>query len=163
SARRFAEYLSLAQVPSLEDSGKASLRTDHSTWVASRDDVFGVLSERAPDDSDDSSDDDQGSTAKVTDHHAMVVGTLRAPWTWESLLVESAVIGGSDRWERRLDGLAAEYDLKLRELTSEEADSPRVHRLERERQNLAHLRGFALPLIKTMSAWPNEDNWGGWL
>jgi ATP-dependent helicase/nuclease subunit B len=161
SAKRFAEYLSLAQVPSLEDSSKASLGTDHSTWVASRDDVFGVLSERAADDSDDTSDDDQGSAA--TDDQAVVAGTLRAPWKWESLLVESAVIGGSDRWERRLDGLAAEYDLKLRELTSEEADSPRIHRLERERQNLAHLRAFALPLIEAMSAWPNEDTWGGWL
>jgi ATP-dependent helicase/nuclease subunit B len=163
SARRFAEYLSLAQVPSLEDSGKASVGTDHSTWVASRDDVFGVLSERAPDDSDDTSDDDQGSAPNATDDQAVVAGTLRAPWKWESLLVESAVIGGGDRWARRLDGLAAEYDLKLRELTSEEADSPRIHRLERERQNLVHLRAFALPLIEAMSAWPNEDNWGGWL
>ena len=50
-----------------------------------------------------------------------MAGTLRAPWKWESLLVESAVIGGSDRWARRLDGLAAEYDLKIRELTSERA------------------------------------------
>src|SRR5499426_93895 len=162
SAKRFAEYLSLAQVPSLEDSGKASVGADHSIWVASRDDVFGVLSERAPDDSDDTSDAEQES-ANITDNQAVVAGTLRAPWKWESLLVESAVIGGSDRWERRLNGLAAEYDLKLRELTSEEADSPRIHRLERERQNLAHLRAFALPLIEAMSAWPNEDTWSGWL
>jgi ATP-dependent helicase/nuclease subunit B len=162
SAKRFAEYLSLAQVPSL-DLGKASVGADHSNWVASRDDVFGVLSERAPDHSDDTSEDDQGSAANAIDDQAVVAGTLRAPWKWESLLVESAVIGGSDRWARRLDGLAAEYDLKLRELTSEEADSPRIHRLERERQNLAHLRAFALPLIEAMSAWRNEDTWGGWL
>src|SRR5215472_15457034 len=162
SAKRFAEYLSLAQVPSLEDSGKGSVGADHSIWVASHDDVFGVLSERAPDDSDDTSDAEQES-ANITDDQAVVAGTLRAPWKWESLLVESAVIGGSDRWERRLNGLAAEYDLKLRELTSEEADSPRIHRLERERQNLAHLRAFALPLIEAMSAWPSEDAWGGWL
>src|SRR5499426_2421278 len=139
SAKRFAEYLSLAQVPSLEDFGKASAGAGHLTWFASRDDVFGILSERAPDDSDDTSDNDQGSAANATDDQAVVAGTLRAPWKWESLLVESAVIGGSDRWERRLNGLAAEYDLKLRELTSEEADSPRIHRLERERQNLVHL------------------------
>ena len=53
SAKRFAEYLSLAQVPSLDGSGKAPVGSGHSTWVASRDDVFGVLSERAPDESDD--------------------------------------------------------------------------------------------------------------
>src|SRR5262249_43038671 len=104
SAKRFAEYLSLAQVPSLEDFGKASAGAGHLTWFASRDDVFGILSERAPDDSDDTSDAEQES-ANITDDQAVVAGTLRAPWKWESLLVESAVIGGSDRWKRRLDGL----------------------------------------------------------
>ncbi|HEY6381845.1 MAG TPA: PD-(D/E)XK nuclease family protein, partial [Pseudolabrys sp.] len=161
SAKRFAEYLSLAQVPSLEDSGKAP--TGNATWVASRDDVFGVLSERAPDESDDNGSDDQVSAANVTGDQAVVAGTLRAPWKWESLLVESAVIGGSDRWARRLDGLAAEYDLKIRELSSDQPDSPRIPHLERERQNLAHLRSFALPLIEAMSAWPNEATWGDWL
>ena len=135
----------------------------HSIWVASRDDVFGVLSERAPDETDDSDDeDDQRSATNINGDQAVVAGTLRAPWKWESLLVESAVIGGSDRWARRLDGLAAEYELKIRELTSEEPDSPRIARLERERQNLAHLRAFALPLIEAMSAWPNEATWGDW-
>ena len=57
----------------------------------------------------------------INGDQAVVAGTLRAPWKWESLLVESAVIGGSDRWARRLDGLAAEYELKIRELTSEQA------------------------------------------
>jgi ATP-dependent helicase/nuclease subunit B len=161
SAKRFAEYLSLAQVPSLEDSGKAP--TGNATWVASRDDVFGVLSERAPDESDDTGSDDPVSAANVTGDQAVVAGTLRAPWKWESLLVESAVIGGSDRWARRLDGLAAEYDLKIRELSSDQPDSPRIPHLERERQNLAHLRGFALPLIEAMSAWPKEATWGDWL
>src|SRR5215468_4957372 len=159
SARRFAEYLSLAQVPSLDDSGKASVGADHSIWVASRDDVFGVLSERAPDDSDDTSDAEQES-ANITDDEAVVAGTLRAPWKWESLLVESAVIGGSDRWARRLNGLAVEYDLKIRELTSDQPDSPRIAGLERERQNLTHLRTFALPLIEEMSAWPEQAPWG---
>src|SRR5215471_5654546 len=162
SAKRFAEYLSLAQVPSLEDSGKASVGADHSIWVASRDDVFGVLSERAPDDSDDTSDAEQES-ANITDDQAVVAGTLRAPWKWESLLVESAVIGGSDRWVRRLNGLATEYELKINELASDEPDSPRIARLERERQNLAHLRNFSMPLIQELSAWPNQVAWGDWL
>ncbi|HEY3154324.1 MAG TPA: PD-(D/E)XK nuclease family protein [Candidatus Binatia bacterium] len=166
SAKRFAEYLSLAQVPSLDDSGKAPVRFGHSTWVASRDDVFGVLSERAPeepDDSDSSGDDDQRSATNINGDQAVVAGTLRAPWKWESLLVESAVIGGSARWARRLNGLAAEYELKIRELTSEQPDSPRIARLERERQNLAYLRGFALPLIEEMSAWPQQAMWGDWI
>ncbi|HEX2494121.1 MAG TPA: PD-(D/E)XK nuclease family protein, partial [Steroidobacter sp.] len=164
SANRFAEYLSLAQVPALDDSGKARAGSGHSTWVASRDDVFGVLSERAPDESNESNgEDDERSASGINSDHAVVAGALRAPWKWESLLVESAVIGGSNRWARRLDGLAAEYELKIRELTSEEPDSPRIARLERERQNLIHLRAFALPLIETMSAWPNDATWGDWI
>ncbi len=164
SAKRFAEYLSLAQVPSLDDSGKASMGSGHSIWVASRDDVFGVLSERAPDETEDSDEsDDQRSATNLSGDEAVVAGTLRAPWKWESLLVESAVIGGSDRWARRLKGLAAEYEIKIRELTSEQPDSPRIARLERERQNLANLRGFALPLIEEMSAWPKEATWGDWI
>jgi ATP-dependent helicase/nuclease subunit B len=166
SAKRFAEYLSLAQVPSLDDSGKAPVSSGNSTWVASRDDVFGVLSERAPeepDDSDSSGDDDQRSATHINGDQAVVAGALRAPWKWESLLVESAVIGGSARWARRLNGLAAEYELKIRELTSEQPDSPRIARLERERQNLAHLSGFALPLVQGMSSWPKQAAWGDWL
>jgi CRISPR/Cas system-associated exonuclease Cas4 (RecB family) len=164
SAKRFAEYLSLAQVPSLEDSSKRPMGSGHSAWVASRDDVFGVLSERTPDEADQSGyEAEEPSAANINGDEAVVAGTLRAPWKWESLLVESAVIGGSDRWVRRLNGLAAEYELKIRELTSEQPDSPRIARLERERQNLAHLRAFALPLIDAMAAWPTQAPWGDWI
>jgi len=164
SAKRFAEYLSLAQVPSLDDSGKAPVARGDSTWLTSRDDVFGVLSERVPDESDSrDTEDEQVSTTNVSGDQAVVAGALRAPWKWESLLVDSAVIGGSERWARRLNGLAAEFDLKIRELTSDEPDSPRIARLERERQNLRHLSAFALPLIAQMSAWPGEAGWGDWI
>ncbi len=164
SAKRFAEYLSLAQIPALDDSGKAPVESGHSTWVASRDDVFGVLSERAPDEPGDGGSDDDGSSASnIHGDQAVVAGSLRAPWKWESLLVESAVIGGSGRWARRLTGLAAEYALKIRELTSDQPDSPRIPHLERERQNLAHLRAFTLPLVEEMSAWPKQATWGDWL
>jgi CRISPR/Cas system-associated exonuclease Cas4 (RecB family) len=163
SAKRFAEYLSLAQVPSLDASGKPP-GGDDSTWVASRDDVFGVLSEAGPEESEDSAGgDEQGKAENTNTDQAVIAGSLRAPWKWESLLVESSVIGGSDRWRRRLDGLAAEYELRIREMASEDPDSPRIARLERERQNLAHLRAFALPLIEEMSAWPKEATWGQWL
>ena len=163
SARRFAEYLSLAQVPSLEDPAEAAAQSARSTSVASRDDVFGVLGERAPEESDDNGDDDQQSAMNIDGDRAVVAGTLRAPWKWENLLVESAVIGGSDRWDRRLKGLAAQYDVKIRELTFAEPDSPRIAWLERERHNLAHLRDFALPLIRQMSAWPKQASWGEWI
>ena len=49
--------------------------------------------------------------ASSTSHVAAVVdGSLRAPWKWEALIVESSVIGGDpQRWRRRLDGLDSEY------------------------------------------------------
>ncbi|HWO43572.1 MAG TPA: PD-(D/E)XK nuclease family protein [Candidatus Eisenbacteria bacterium] len=162
SAKRFAEYLSLAQVPALDDSGQPSTGTGDATWAASRDDVFGVLSERAPEQADATESADEPADGAAGDQ-AVVAGTLRAPWKWESLLVESAVIGGSERWARRLNGLEAEYELKIRELSSEQPDSPRIARLERERQNLAHLRAFALPLIEQIASWPREAKWGEWL
>ena len=165
SAKRFAEYLSLAQVPSLGDSGRVSVQSGDSTWIASRDDVFGVLSEAAPGETDhgDFDDDDPPSPGSADGDRAVMAGSLRAPWKWEKLLVESAVIGGSERWARRLNGLAAEYELKIRELTFEQPDSPRIAHLERERQNLAHLQNFALPIIETMSAWPEPATWGDWI
>ena len=96
-------------------------------------------------------------------------GALRAPWKWEELIVESAVIGGTDRsegkqrWRRRLDGLAAEYRLRLSELEREEVDSPRRAAILRDQRNLRHLREFALPIIDTLGDWPQAATWGEWL
>jgi CRISPR/Cas system-associated exonuclease Cas4 (RecB family) len=92
-----------------------------------------------------------------------MAGTLRAPWKWESLLVESAVIGGTDRWARRLNGLAEQYRLQIRELTEDAPDSSRIPHFQRELQNLEHLRAFALPLVETISEWPDQATWGDWL
>ena len=51
-------------------------------------------------------------------------GQLRAPWRWERLLVEAAVIGGSGRWRRRIQGLGNELRLELADLS--EDDRPRA-------------------------------------
>jgi len=45
----------------------------------------------------------------------------RAPWRWERLLVDAAVIGGRDRWRRRLDGLVREIALRRSELAEDDA------------------------------------------
>lgn len=161
SAKRFAEYLSLGQVPGLDPADRTHRNPPN--WVASGDEIFGVLSERvlAPDEIN--ADESERADAKIDAERAVLAGTLRAPWKWESLLVESAVIGGSERWARRLKGLAAEYELKIRELAADEPDSPRLARLERECQNLAHLQNFSLPVIQELSAWPKQARWGDWL
>ena len=54
-----------------------------------------------------------GTPSRDGDDDAIVEGTLRAPWKWETLIVESAVIGGDPpRWHRRLGGLANEMRLQ---------------------------------------------------
>jgi CRISPR/Cas system-associated exonuclease Cas4 (RecB family) len=159
SAKRFAEYLSLAQVPSpSSDAGNPS----NNVWVASRDEVFGVLSEDSAQPADERVQQDSDNRKSSIENPGNA-GTLQAPWKWESLLVESAVIGGSERWSRRLNGLAEQYRLQIRELTEEDPDSSRIQHFERELQNLEHLRAFALPLIETISEWPDEATWGDWL
>ncbi len=166
SARRFAEYLSLGQVPSLDGSRVDGEAVAADAWVSARDEAFGVLSERAE---AAAAPDGTAETPAADDREAgdpaaaVVSGTLRAPWKWEALLVESAVIGGRERWARRLDGLAEEYRVRIRALRDDEPDSSRIPRLERELQNLDHLRAFALPLMETMGGWPEEGSWGEWL
>ena len=74
----------------------------------------------------------------------VVAGALRAPWRWEKLIVDSAVIGGDpERWRRRLRGLRGEYEEQLREAQREDPESARAGQLERDLTNLAHLTGRA--------------------
>ena len=74
-ASRFAEYLSLGQVPELED------------------------------------------------------GEVRAPSGWERLIVDASVIGGTERWQRRLNGLEAE--LRARYASQPDTDEESRARLRR--------------------------------
>src|SRR4029079_11851898 len=71
-------------------------------------------------------------------------GQLRAPRRWERLLVEAAVIGGRDRWERRLNGLMNELRSKLVELGGE--DEAQVAAIQRTLEELAVFTVYALPL-----------------
>jgi hypothetical protein len=91
----------------------------------------------------------------------VVAGTLRAPWRWERLIVDAAVIGGAGRWRRRLDGLARGVEHELAAL--EDPDDPRRRTLERRRADLSHLRAFALPLLEALDALPEQATWGEWI
>ncbi len=166
SAARFAEYLSLSQVP---DAGSGG------TPVASPppvDDLFSGFTgiEAPPDDPEfplwSATEADEAGSVPAIDHDQspIVDGTLRAPWKWEKLIVESAVIGGDpQRWHRRLSGLAEQYRQQSVEEEREDPDSPRLLRIERDARNLAHLQAFALPVIDTLAAWPAAATWGEWL
>ncbi|HEX2444993.1 MAG TPA: PD-(D/E)XK nuclease family protein [Vicinamibacterales bacterium] len=170
SAKRFAEYLSLGQVPQLDavgasgpgpgDSGSElnAVLSDDEVLTAS---VGGDERLQPPQPGAESGDARPGSPE---DEIAVVDGTLRAPWKWETLIVESSVIGGDpERWRRRLDGLAKQFRIQIRELRTEEPESPRLRRLERDLRNLQHLRRFALPVIERLAAWPTSATWGEWL
>ncbi|MCC7126245.1 MAG: PD-(D/E)XK nuclease family protein [Acidobacteria bacterium] len=155
SARRFAEYLSLAQVPSSPAPADAE-------WSPPTDDVVssGV---RADERAEDPPPLAEAPAAVERDGDRVVAGTLRAPWRWEELLVEAYVIRGLDRWQKRLRGLTHEYDMRIRELRDEDEDSPRIAALERDREELTHLETFALPIVRELDQWREPRPWGEWL
>lgn len=158
SARRFAEYLSLAQVPPLDPAARLT------TFVVPDDELLGIVAEHATEDETPDVPAADPVSDGAGDEVAVVEGSLRAPWKWETLIVESAVIGGDPRrWHRRLDGLAREYRLKIQEESKEDPESPRAKRLERDLRNLGHLRAFALPVIDRLASWPAAGTWGEWL
>ena len=182
SAARFAEYLSLGQVPDPGGSASAGPATadkprnpPYAPYVMPTDEAL-ALSDRVrhtgngldavPGDSDDDLDLAEGSGAIAADLDAPVVaGTLRAPWKWERLLVDAAVIGhDASRWRRRLAGKSAELDAQVREAVREDGeDSGRAQALRQVQDQLKSLEEFALPVIEELAAWPRAGTWGEWL
>jgi ATP-dependent helicase/nuclease subunit B len=150
SARRFAEYLSLGQVP---DPG---MPPPADAFPASSDEVFGALGDRAA-----------GAAAAAesvdAEQHASEPRVFRSPWKWERLLADSRVIAGGDRWARRLNGLIHEGELQRRELARTEPGSPRLDHLTRKIDDVRQLTAFALPIVGLMSAWPVQALWSEWL
>jgi ATP-dependent helicase/nuclease subunit B len=163
SARRFAEYLSLAQVPRLEDRRRPEFVAPDEDELSSG--MRGA--ERSTENeilNPNENDDPPGPLSPLPDDEAIVAGTLRAPWKWETLIVESAVIGGdSRRWHRRLDGLANELRLQRDHVRDDDPESPKAALLDRDLRNLGHLRAFALPVIDVLASWPREATWGEWI
>ncbi len=148
SARRFAEYLSLGQVPKGSQSAGAS-------FPASQDEGFGALAERAGEQAGDEESADVTADAPPS--------AFRAPWRWERLLAESRVVASSERWERRLNGLMRECELQQRELRRIEPESARLGHLDRKIEDLRSLATFALPIMRELSDWPTVAKWAEWL
>ncbi|MBX3249579.1 MAG: PD-(D/E)XK nuclease family protein [Myxococcales bacterium] len=151
SARAFAEYLSLGVIPSTDD-GAPPPATD--AFVLPDLDVIPfeealVLRPR-----------DEGAADVEGLERADFAGSLRVPRYWESLLVDAAVIGGIDRWERRLDVLDANL---ARARAGLDPDDPQVVHLQRRADELQKLRGFALPLLRALAALPTSAPWILWL
>ena len=157
SAARFAEYLSLGQVPQL-DGAKAE------GWSPSHDEALGLRGAAAEPGSDDGEAESDKLESDVGDR-AVVAGTLRAPWRWERLLADAAVIGrDAARWQRRLDGHLRELELQIVELDRQEGKgSTRAQSLEHVRTQCEHLKSFALPIVNELASWPPQATWGEWL
>jgi len=155
-ASKFAEYLSLGQVPVLEESGAPPEPIGR--WIAPEDEAQGQFSFLFS-----GSSVQLGETTRPveTDESPVVDGTLRAPFGWEKLLIDAAVIGGKDRWSRRLAGLRAEFDLQLRELEGE--DESRREFVRKQRARLDHLERFALPVVEFLDSLPKHARWSDWL
>jgi ATP-dependent helicase/nuclease subunit B len=140
SASRFAEYLSLGQTPPLNPDGSPQIRP--AQWVPPDDEILGTF--------------DPPSIPVPVDG-----APLDVPIGWEKLIVDAAVIGGRDRWTRRLRGLRAELETQLRALENED-ESHRAH-IQRRILQLSRLEHFALPLIEALGALPASEHWGVWL
>src|SRR5262249_49970196 len=92
SASRFAEYLSLGQVPDRSAPPSAA-------FPSSTDEVFGSLGSRA-EEAAQIGEAEIAEAADATDTAAR--RAFRAPWKWERLLAESRVVSSEARWQRRL-------------------------------------------------------------
>jgi len=167
SVRRFAEYLSLGEVPATSEPPAAPPSGDR--WVPPEEELLPVALA-----SGDDEEDELGEILVVRgampsrDALAAALGLAGpsptpstsspiafAPWRWEQLLVDAAVIGGLDRWERRLAGLEAQLQL-------EDGETGRERR-ERALADLRQLRDFALPLLRDLAALPEYATWGQWI
>ena len=102
SAKRFAEYLSLGQVPVARRYRQGSMPGD-SAWVASRDDVFGVLSERLPDESSNGDGEDEKEQGSAGDVEGASVRGGRNP----TRAMEMGKPAGGVRCDRRQRALGA--------------------------------------------------------
>lgn len=155
SARAFGEYLSLGVVPGLDEGAPPEASPD--PFVAPDEQLlsYEVELELEP--------------TPLEALHAMAAadpisagGVLRVPRRWESLLVDAAVIGGRERWARRLTGL--ENGLRAEREHAREPDEPKVRRIEQQLEDLANLRRFALPVLEELAALPGDGaTWGAWI
>ncbi len=153
SARRFAEYLSLAQVPDADrprEDGPA-ISPDAELVPAPIGSDLEVERDAALVDNVDASDP-----------VPVIEGMARAPWRWERLLVDAAVIGSAERWRKRLAGLGNELMARRGEIADDDA---RAAGLERRILDLAHLGEVAMPILSMLGAenTPHDASWGEWL
>jgi hypothetical protein len=87
SASRFAEYLSLGQLP---DPGQAD-----AGWIASDDEMFGAAASGPAENAGGAELVDPEPPVDDDDERGVLAGSLRTPRRWERILAEAAVVGGN--------------------------------------------------------------------
>ncbi len=157
SATRFAEYLSLGQVPRAPATATVEVEVP---WVEPDGEQL-VFKTLRPARSAATEDPGDGEGEADESEQPVLAGTLRAPRHWERLLVDAAVVGGHDRWVRRLTGLRAEFEQRLADL--DDGDEGTSEHLARQIEDLANLERYALPLIECLAALPEQASWGSWI
>jgi CRISPR/Cas system-associated exonuclease Cas4 (RecB family) len=167
SARRFAEYLSLGEFPPPEGTEGAPPvpRPAADRWIAPDEDAIPAalfrIDEPAPfpDDAGVGDTDARPPSTPPGDH-----GLRVGPRRWERFLVDAIVIGGRDRWERRLEKLAKKLEVELAKLVLvEDPDGPRVLFQRSLIEDLAALRQYAIPLLCELEGLQSPTTWGGWI
>jgi len=138
TATRFAEYLSLGQAPALDVPRVMAVGS-----VGTEDELLS----REP--------------ASVTEDEPAASASPATPAAWERLIVDAAVVGGKDRWERRLRGLENEFRLRLASMVDGN-EAQRAH-IERQLRLLSNLQRLALPVIERFEAFPKRAPWREWL
>jgi ATP-dependent helicase/nuclease subunit B len=151
SASRFAEYLSLGEAPPIGRVLKAEEPAPPEDEVLSA--FYGTGTAAAPAIEEEAEPEDADAP--------VIGGSLQSPAGWEKLLVDAAVIGGRDRWRRRLRGL--ENELKVQVAALREPDEAERLRLQKQLKRLRHLERFALPLIDLLDELPQRAHWGVWI
>jgi CRISPR/Cas system-associated exonuclease Cas4 (RecB family) len=151
SAARFAEYLSLAQVPRPSAEPEEAVEVP---WVPPSGD--GQLTFKTPVEPPP----EVAATAPGSEASEEAEAAPPAPFRWEELLVEASVVGGAQRWQKRLQGLEAELRLRLASASEDEAAQAG---LRQRLEGLERLKNFALPLIRRLADLPSRALWGEWL
>ena len=161
SARRFAEYLSLGQVPDERRADELPARS----FLTPLDETLGRFGaqEVPPADEDAEGQESPGDDAPKR------YGRIRAPRRWERLLGEAATLEvgstetGRAYYQRRIGALVSAFRRAREALVRDDPSSPRIHALDRDIADSAELLSFAGPVLDACDRLPVRAPWKDWL
>lgn len=164
SARRFAEYLSLGQVP---DERRGS--PEAALFLAPHDEALGRFGEGATPIDDDDDDDDDATRSTEGGAETKRWGRVRAPRRWERLLGEASTLevvtneSGRAYYERRLRALRATLSRARDAVARDDPSSARLGSLERDLADVDELGAFAGPILEACDRLPERAPWEAWI